>query len=248
MTKPPIFIANWKMNLPPEGIEPYLDRLQGHITGTEVIVAPPAPYLNLVKNVPAGKRLKIAAQNAHWEAKGPFTGEISVGMAKQMGASYVMVGHSERRQYFGETDEIVNKKIHAVTQAGLIPILCIGENGDQREKGSTEQVLKGQLKAALAESESSGAAIDSPLIIAYEPVWAIGTGKTATPKQAQQAHQCIRQVLDTMGIDAHRISVLYGGSVKSDNAADLMAQPDIDGCLVGGASLDSTEFVAIVTA
>ena len=187
-----------------------------------------------------GSSIGAGAQNAHWEEKGAFTGEISVGMLKEIGVRFVIVGHSERRQYFGETDATVNKRTLAVQGAGLTPITCMGETLQEREANQTFKVLERQIKEGL-----KGIASPTSVVIAYEPVWAIGTGKTATPAQAQEAHDFIRKEFAKLYGDAaaQAVRILYGGSVKPDNMASLMKETDIDGGLVGGASLDVDSFI-----
>jgi triosephosphate isomerase len=194
----------------------------------------------------AGSRVGIGAQNAHWEEKGAFTGEISSSFIKNAGAKYVVLGHSERRQYFGETDATVNKRLKAVLAQSLVPILCIGETLAERQGGQLETVLTTQLTGALAGF--TPAQLET-LVIAYEPVWAIGTGVTATTAQAQEAHAFVRKTLRSIVGDlADRVRIQYGGSVKPDNAKDILAQPDVDGALVGGASLKLADFQAIIAA
>ena len=190
-----------------------------------------------------GSTIKVGAQNAHWEEKGAFTGEISVGMLKEIGVPYVVIGHSERRQYFGETDATVNKRTLAVEAAGLTPITCIGETLQEREANQTFKVLERQIREGL-----KALAKPADVVIAYEPVWAIGTGKTATPAQAQEAHDFIRKEFAKLYGEAaaQAVRILYGGSVKPDNMATLMKEKDIDGGLVGGASLEADSFSKIV--
>jgi len=210
----------------------------------EVAVAPPFTALSALRDAFASAPVALAAQNAHFEKSGAFTGEISVGMLAELGCRYVILGHSERRQIFGETDELIAKKLGAVQAAGLRPILCVGELLSERESGRTFAVLARQLAGSLAAADRARAA---ELVVAYEPVWAIGTGRTATPELAQEAHAFIRaRLADRFGADAGRVRIQYGGSVKPDNASELLAQPDIDGALVGGASLDPESFSAII--
>ena len=189
--------------------------------------------------------MRVAAQNMHEEEEGPYTGEVSAPMLRDAGAAGVILGHSERRQLFGETDEALARKVPAALAAGLEAILCVGESEEARDAGQTEAVLERQLQADLASVE--GGALAS-VVIAYEPIWAIGTGRTATPEQAQEVCAYIRDLLRERGAAADSVRILYGGSVKPANAAELMSQPDIDGALVGGASLDPSEFAAIVKA
>jgi triosephosphate isomerase len=210
----------------------------------EFIVAPPFTALSSVAQEIKGSMLKLSAQDCFWEKEGAYTGEVSPAMLRDAGCSHVIIGHSERRQYFGETDGTVNKKIKAALDAGLIPIMCIGETLGEREEGKTFTVVERQLKGgmdnlSITESEN--------LIIAYEPVWAIGTGKTATPEQAEEVHAFIRDLLEKIydRAMAQGIRILYGGSVKSENIDALMAKPNIDGALVGGASLKADTFLRI---
>lgn len=239
--------GNWKMHKTVAEarrlVAELLERLPAD--GPEVMVAPPFTALHAVGQMVQGTRLRLGAQDVFWEAEGAFTGEISPLMLREVGCSYVIVGHSERRHLFGETDEMVRRKVRAALQHGLVPILCVGETLEQREAGRTAEVVSGQLRAALeglSPREASG------VVVAYEPVWAIGTGRTATPEQAQEVQGSLRRLLAEMfGPEvAEGMRVLYGGSVKPDNIASLMAQPDVDGALVGGASLRADSFLAIV--
>ena len=197
----------------------------------DVVVCPPFVSLAVTVQLLAGTEIGVAAQNVHWENSGAYTGEISAPMLREVGAYGAIIGHSERRQYFGETDETVARRVHAALEAGLFVIACVGETQEEREAGRTEDVLRRQLSVLEP---------DDNLVVAYEPVWAIGTGKTATPELAQEAHAFVKSLLD--------VPVLYGGSVKPDNAADLLEQPDVDGALVGGASLELDSFTAICRA
>ncbi len=201
------------------------------LEGVDVVVCPPFVSLAVAVQLLAGTEIAVAAQNVHWEEEGPYTGEISAEMLLELGVYGAIVGHSERRQYFGETDETVGDRVRAALAAGMFVIACVGETEGERERGETESVLQRQLSAFDA---------DDNLVLAYEPVWAIGTGKTATPEIAQEAHAFIKSILD--------VPVLYGGSVKPDNARVLLSQPDVDGALVGGASLDLESFIAICRA
>ena len=205
-----------------------LKRHEADFEGIDVAVCPPFTSLAVAVQILAGTDIAVAAQNVHWEPEGAFTGEVSAPMLRELGVYGAIVGHSERRQLFGETDEGVAKRTRAALDAGLSVIACVGETEAEREAGETEDVLRRQVSALEAEDN---------LVVAYEPVWAIGTGKTATPEIAQEAHAFIKGLLD--------VPVLYGGSVKPDNAAELLAQPDVDGALVGGASLDVESFAAI---
>jgi triosephosphate isomerase len=211
----------------------------------EIVVAPPLTALHAAAAAARNKNVGIAAQHLHWEPSGAFTGEVSAPMLREAGAEYVVIGHSERRQYFGETDETVNRRLRAAFDAGLVPIVCIGETLAEREASRTFDVLDRQIRAGL--DGLIGAQV-AALVVAYEPVWAIGTGRTATSAQAQEAHAHIRRRLleqfgDTAAAECH---VIYGGSVKPDNTRDLVSQPDVDGALVGGASLEIQSFHEIV--
>jgi triosephosphate isomerase len=222
-------------------LAPLLSQLGGRV---QVAVAPPFTALAAVAEAVRGTAIELAAQNVHWESQGAFTGEIGPPMLADLGVRHVIVGHSERRQLFGETDAGVRKKAAAVLQAGMLPIVCVGETLAEREAGRTLEVVSRQVRAAL---DGLAAADLQRLTIAYEPVWAIGTGKTATTAQAQEVHAAIRSLLGGMGQGvADSVRIQYGGSVKPDNAAELMAQPDVDGALVGGASLKSADFSQIV--
>lgn len=241
--------GNWKMNGSKASIKELLDGIKqgiGEVKNADVAVCPPAVYLGEVSALLQGTSITLGAQNVSQETAGAFTGEISVSMLKDFSCRYVIVGHSERRTLYGETDAIVAKKFAAVRAAGLIPILCIGETLDEREKGVTEDVVSRQLEAVIA-LEGVGALADA--VIAYEPVWAIGTGKTATPEQAQQVHAYIRsRIAARDAAVAEKVRILYGGSMNGANAATLVAQPDIDGGLIGGASLKAQEFLTVCRA
>lgn len=243
----PIIAGNWKMNCTVTEALELVKRLKAMVSdvkGREIIVAPPFTALSSVSRALIGSNMTLSAQNIFWEDKGAFTGEVSAEMLIDAGCDYVIVGHSERRQLFAETDEWVNKKVRAARSSGLIPILCVGETLSEREGEETLSVIERQLTIGLTD-----VTIIDPddLVIAYEPVWAIGTGKTATPGQAQEVHAYIRDLLDKMfGDAAAGIRVLYGGSVKPDNIEELMVEPDIDGALVGGASLKAESFAGIV--
>ena len=244
----PLIAGNWKMFKTVREAVRFVTDLKARIsevTGVDVVVAPTFPALQAVAAVLEGSRIGVAAQNLHWEREGAFTGEVSASMIRDAGAQWVIVGHSERRTLFGDTDETVNRKVRAAITATLTPIVCIGETLQEREANRTLEILDRQIKAGLDGVTGNELAA---LVVAYEPVWAIGTGRTATPAQAQQAHEHIRtRLTQWFGLDAaSRCRVLYGGSVKSDNIAALMAQPDVDGALVGGASLDADGFTLIV--
>ncbi len=218
----------------------------GGFSAVECVLCPPFTSLRAVREVVAESVIQLGAQNVHWETSGAYTGEISAAMLLEEGCKYVIVGHSERRQYFGETDETVNRRARAALAAGLSPIVCVGETLAEREAGRTFEVIERQVRAGLAGLVGADW---ERLVIAYEPVWAIGTGRTATAAQAQEVHALIRrQLRDLAGDAAERIRIQYGGSVKPENAAELFGQPDVDGGLIGGASLQAASFVAIVRA
>jgi triosephosphate isomerase (TIM) len=243
----PYVAANWKMHKTIEEAGEFVDALLPQIAATQsdVVICPPFTALTAVVERRYGTAVKVAAQNMHEEDSGAFTGEVSAPMLAELDVEAVVLGHSERRQYFGESDEALARKVPAALAAGLEPILCVGESEEARDGGQTEAVLERQLQADLAEIGSA----DLPkVVIAYEPIWAIGTGRTATPEQAQEACTFIRETLRVRGTAADEVRILYGGSVKPDNAVELMAQADIDGALVGGASLDPADFAAIVNA
>ncbi len=241
-----IVAGNWKMNGQAEQIiqlTTQLKNLVPHDTSAEIIVMPPVIYLPLVNELLKDSGIQAGAQNVFPKESGAYTGELSGPMLKDFNCRYVLVGHSERRQYFNENENFVAQKFHHVKEHGMIPVLCVGETLIEREKGQTEQVIANQL---LAVSEKSKKCF-SECVVAYEPVWAIGTGKTATPEQAQEVHQFIRSlVAEINNSDAERLTLLYGGSVNENNAKALFAMPDIDGGLVGGASLNAKQFVEIV--
>ncbi len=244
-----IFIAgNWKMyKTGPEAVQTAkeLAGLCSGITETEVMIAPTNLSLPLVAQAVKDSNLKIGAQNLYFEKKGAFTGEVSADMIKAAGAEYVIIGHSERRQYFGDTDELVCKKTKAAIQAALKPILCIGETEDQRDKENTFFILDKQVSDGL---KGFGSEELTDLVLAYEPVWAIGTGKTANIEQVKEVHQYLRALLEKLFSKtlAIKTRILYGGSVKPENARDLMGIEDVDGALVGGASLDVDKFINII--
>ena len=226
----------------------FVDALLPRIAATQhdVVICPPFTALGAVVERRYGTAVKVAAQNMHEEAGGAFTGEVSAPMLVELDVEAVVLGHSERRQLFGETDEALARKVPAALAAGLEPILCVGESEEARDAGQTEAVLERQLQADLAGVGSTDLA---GVVIAYEPIWAIGTGRTATPEQAEEAIAFIRDVVRRLGGAAEELRILYGGSVKPDNAAELLGrEPDIDGALVGGASLDPEDFAAIVEA
>lgn len=243
----PYIAANWKMHKTVAEASEFVDALLPRIAATQndVVICPPFTALGEVVQRRYGTAVKVAAQNMHEEDSGAFTGEVSAPMLVELDVEAVVLGHSERRQYFGETDEALARKVPAALAAGLEPILCVGESEQARDAEETEEVLERQLQADLAAVESLDLA---RVVIAYEPIWAIGTGRTATPEQAQEACAYIRDVVRMRGGVADELRVLYGGSVKPANAAELLALPDVDGALVGGASLDAEEFAAIVEA
>jgi triosephosphate isomerase len=247
MARTPYIAANWKMNKTIAEASEFIDALLPRIAATQhdVVVCPPFTALQEVVERRRGTAVRVAAQNMHYAESGAFTGEISAPMLVELDVEAVILGHSERRQFFGETDEALAKKVPAALAAELEPILCVGESEEARDGGQTEEVLERQLQADLAEVSDEDVA---KVVIAYEPIWAIGTGKVATAEQAQEACAFIRDVLRARGAAADDVRVLYGGSVKPGNAAELLALPDVDGALVGGAALVAEDFAAIVEA
>jgi triosephosphate isomerase len=246
----PIIVGNWKMHKTISETRTTLSAIRAgvqDVDSVEIGVAPPFTSLAAAGEVLSASNVALAAQNMHPAESGAYTGEISPPMLLDAGATHVILGHSERRALFGETDDLIAAKLRAALEHELIPILCIGETQEQREADDTVGVVTGQLAGALRDQR--GASLES-LVVAYEPVWAIGTGLTATPAQAQQVHGIIRDFLsDLIGSTvAEHLRIQYGGSVKPDNAADLLGQPDIDGALIGGASLEAESFAAIVHA
>lgn len=243
-----LIVANWKMYKTPElareFVAAFLPLVKDH-KRDDIVLCPPYVCLPTVIEAVCSTQVGVGGQNMFWEKEGAYTGEVSAPMLRALGCSHVIIGHSERRQYFGETDETVNCKLKAALAAGLQPIVCVGEVLEEREAGLTEQVLERQCNIAFSEISGVEAA---PLIVAYEPVWAIGTGKTATPQMAADAHEVIRaQAARAFGEEtADALRILYGGSVKPENANALMSKMEIDGALVGGASLDPKSFAAIV--
>jgi triosephosphate isomerase len=238
--------GNWKMHKTGAEAAALVKELAAGLgdAAVEVAVAPPFTALQAAAAAAKGSPLEIAAQDVHWEAQGAFTGEVSAAMLAEAGCKHGIVGHSERRQLFGETDEMVRKKAGALLAAGLRPIVCVGETLAERDAGRTLAVVDRQVRAALAGFPSG---VLAAITVAYEPVWAIGTGKTATAAQAQEVHAAIRKILrDLGGSTADQVRIQYGGSVKPENAQELMSQPDVDGALVGGASLKAKDFLAIV--
>jgi triosephosphate isomerase len=243
-----LFAANWKMHKTVEETESFLDDFLSNPPDpvADIVICP--PYLSLGPAIArcADTPVGVAAQNMHEEREGAFTGEVSAPMLVELGVDGVILGHSERRQYFGESDEALARKVPVALRAGLEPILCVGENESQRESDETEGILTRQIEADLAEVAEDRL---SDVVIAYEPIWAIGTGRTATSEQAQEAIALIRGLIESRSSEAAAATrILYGGSVKPDNAAELISQPDVDGALVGGASLDPGDFAAIVDA
>lgn len=243
------FVAgNWKMNKTVAGSIALASEVLRHLGSDlpcEVALAPTFVSLEVVHQVIKGTPIKLAAQNCHYENEGAFTGEISAEMLKSVGCDYVILGHSERRQYFGETDAIINRKVKRVLSESMHAILCVGETLEEREQNRTEAVVEAQVRACL---EGVAANDMQRVVIAYEPVWAIGTGKTATPEQAEEVHRFIRHLISTMysAEVAENLTIQYGGSVKGSNAKELFAMPNIDGGLIGGASLRAEEFAQIV--
>jgi triosephosphate isomerase len=246
----PIVAGNWKLNKTPHEAIPLVNDLKRDLIDVEsvdIVLCPPFTALDAVAEMLTDTNIALGAQNLYWEDSGAFTGEVSAPMLKDLGVTHVIIGHSERRQYFHETNETVNKRLRAALKHGLTPIVCVGENLGQREANKTFDVIKDHCEGSL-----HGLSADEmqKAVLAYEPVWAIGTGKTATPQQAQEVHLFIRQLLGKMfnAPTAAEVRIQYGGSVTPDNVAVLMAQADIDGALVGGASLKAPSFAAIVKA
>src|SRR5579872_1458978 len=248
MARKKLIAANWKMYKNPdqtgEFFRHFLPLVANH-DRDEIVVCPPFVDLHAAVDAAKGSNLAVGAQDMHWEKEGAYTGEISSGMLLAVGCTHVIIGHSERRQYFGETDDTVNLKLKAALEHGLTPIVCVGEVLEEREANLTEDVLRRQCMRAFSSISAKKAA---KLVVAYEPVWAIGTGKTATPEMASDAHVLIRgEAAKSFGDEfASGLRILYGGSVKPENAKALMSQEEIDGALVGGASLDAKSFAAIV--
>jgi triosephosphate isomerase len=250
MSRHKIVAGNWKMNLDrakARELAAAVAGRRGEAASAELVLCPPAVYLETVGHAIAGSGVALGAQNMHDKASGAFTGEVAPPMLVDMGCRYVILGHSERRTLFGETDAGVNAKAKAALAAGLVPIVCVGETLEEREAGRTAAVVTGQVQGSLAGL--SPAELEK-VVVAYEPVWAIGTGKVATPEQAQEVHALIRGLLGRLSAAdvAARVRIQYGGSVKPDNAAELARQPDIDGALVGGASLKADDFLGIARA
>jgi len=244
-----ILAANWKMNLTHTEAEAYLSALVseiGEVNDVEIVIIPPFTAIPALALASAKTQfIRLGAQNMHWEKSGAFTGEISAGMLRALYVKYVIIGHSERRLLFGETDELVNRKIQAALNTGLRPIFCVGETLSERDAGKEQEILERQLREGLKTVSPKDF---SELVVAYEPVWAIGTGRTATPLQAQEAHAFIRSVLASLSDQgvAERVRIQYGGSVKPENALEIMRQKDVDGALIGGASLDPRTFAQCI--
>ncbi len=245
MMRRPVIAGNWKMNMTSQEAKTWVNQfkaLVADVSSVDIVVCPPHILLSQVCNDLQGTGIKVGGQNMHWEGQGAYTGEVSPLMLLDAGCSHVLLGHSERRALFGETDEAVNKKLHAALEQDITPVLCVGETLEQRERDETKQVCKTQVLSGLAQISE-----DLPrVVIAYEPVWAIGTGRTATPEDAQGVIGFIRGLLAEKWDTADSVAILYGGSVKPDNIDSLMAQPDIDGVLGGGASLQPQGFARIV--
>jgi len=243
----PFIAGNWKMNKTLSEAETLVTELKEELAGiteVEIAICPPAVNLTRVYDLIKESNIKLGAQNMYWEEKGAFTGELSGAMLKEAGVSYVIIGHSERREYFAETDEGVNRKVRAAFNYGLTPIVCVGETLKEREEGKTNDKVRGQVKAALAGLDTGQVA---ELVIAYEPIWAIGTGRSATAGDANQVIGYIRDLVrEDFGAAADKMRIQYGGSVKPDNIEELMAEEEIDGALVGGASLKANSFAEIV--
>ena len=242
--------GNWKMNLSPDeamALTRTISESASAVSDVEVLVAPPFTHLSVVRNAIGGSGIFLAAQNMHWEMKGAYTGEISGRMLQQVGCTHVILGHSERRTLFNETNEVINLKVKAASFLGLIPVICIGETLEEREADKTFDVIGSQLETSL-DNYLADQMMPTTSILAYEPVWAIGTGKTATPEQAQEVHRFIREWIESRFNTgtAAQVRILYGGSVKPENVKTLMSEADIDGALVGGASLKADSFIKLM--
>ena len=245
-TRKTVIAGNWKMNMTPSSTKAFITELAPMVAGKDgcdIVLC--VPFVDIAPAVEAAKgtNIKIGAENVHFAKSGAYTGEISADMLNEVGAEYVVIGHSERRQYFGETDETVNKRMHAALAAGLVPIVCVGESLEERETGKTEQVLKVQVEEGLKGLDDV-----SKIVIAYEPIWAIGTGKTATAEQANETIGFIRKTCGEVFCPkcAEKVRIQYGGSMNAKNCKELMAMPEIDGGLIGGASLKAEDFSIIV--
>jgi len=246
----PFIAGNWKMNLDARAaaaVAGAIVREVGERTDVEVALCPPNVYLKAVAEILQGSSVGLGGQNMHYELSGAFTGEVSAAMLLDVGCNCVILGHSERRQFFGDTNETVQQKVTAALAAGLTPIVCVGERLEQRNEGQTLEVIRDQFHGSLAGVSAGDM---TKVVIAYEPVWAIGTGEVATPDQAEEVHANLRELIEAKydAAIAQQVRIQYGGSVKADNAAELMAQPNVDGALVGGASLEADSFLAIVDA
>jgi triosephosphate isomerase len=244
----PLIAGNWKMNLDRAGavaLARSVAKTAAGLDHVDLAVMPPSTYLDAVAQTLQGSNIAWGAQNVYYQPNGAFTGELSVAMLKDLGCTYVILGHSERRHVLGETDAEINKKVHAALAGGLVPILCLGELIEEREAGKTLEVIARQVDGSL---KGVSAPQMERIVIAYEPVWAIGTGRVATPQQAQEVHLALRNMLRSRYNSqvAQAVRIQYGGSVKPENARELLAQPDIDGALVGGASLKADQFIGIV--
>jgi len=248
-SRTPLIAGNWKMYKTVAEAEAFIQALLPRVStadGTDVAICPPYLGLQAMVDSTRGSRVQVYAQNMHNAAEGAFTGEVSAPMLVELGVHGVILGHSERREYFGESDRALQLKVPAALEAGLLPVLCVGETEEERERGDTERKLRHQVQEDLARVDTERL---GDVVIAYEPIWAIGTGRVATPEQAQEAIAFVRALVgDRSREQSERTRVLYGGSVKPDNAAELLALPDVDGALVGGASLDPESFAAIVAA
>ena len=245
----PLIAGNWKMHKTVADAEAFIQALLPRVStadGVDVAVCPPFIALQAMVDSTRGSRVQVYAQNMHHAAEGAFTGEVAPPMLVEAGVHGVILGHSERREYYAETDKALQLKVPAAFEAGLVPILCVGETEEERERGDTERKLRHQVQEDLSRVETSRL---GEVVIAYEPIWAIGTGRVATPEQAQEAIAFVRALVgDRSREESERTRILYGGSVKPENAAELLALPDVDGALVGGASLDAESFAAIVAA
>lgn len=246
----PFIAGNWKMNLSlveAKNLINEIKKITPKVKDRDILVAPSFVYLFAVKEVIGNSGIYLGAQNMHWDENGAYTGEVSASMLIEAGCTHVILGHSERRHLFNEDDELINLKVRAALQKGLIPILCVGEDLKEREEGATFDVIRSQIEGSL-KYFIQGGGVPNGLIVAYEPVWAIGTGHTATPEQAQKVHEFIREWMsDNFSPDfSMKLRILYGGSVKPENIRELMAEQDIDGVLVGGASLKAEQFIPII--
>lgn len=243
----PIIAGNWKMNLSINDAVKFIEEVKNEVSNTDVepVICAPFTFLKDLKQSVKGTNIKIGAQNMHFEDSGAFTGEISAPMLKELDIDYCVIGHSERRQYFAETDETINKKLKQSFKYDIIPILCVGETLEERESGKTNDIVKSQVVADIKGLDKD---LVSKLVIAYEPIWAIGTGKTATSEQANEVISYIREVVKELYNDevSENVRIQYGGSVKPDNVEEIMNQSDIDGALVGGASLKPSDFIKLV--